>query len=267
MKKFLKFFSVILLALAFSFPAQAEIQNTTFTTSFACNGLGINFPFTFPIYGDYNATVTVTTGSTVATLVPVTNYTMVPSTTWPYTYTNGGTVTLLNPASCPSGSTLTITRSTPLTQLSLYRNGQALNQNVLMSDLDKIWMALQETWAAAQAGGLQGPTGPQGVPGIVNTFNTSVATVAVFLKETLTGDLSLTYSDGIKYLLFLDSNGAVRNVNFTGFPAGFEVFCYNYGAYEIVLDSAGIAKIVPPLRGRSIYFDGTNWINPNWGEN
>jgi hypothetical protein len=80
---------------------------------------------------------------------------------------------------------------------------------------------------------------------------------------TMTGDLAYTYPGGMKKILFLNPNGSGRNVNFmqtpTAYPVGFEIVCFNYGPYVIVLDSAGSAIAVPPGPGKSIYFDGTNW--------
>ena len=103
----------------------------------------------------------------------------------------------------------------------------------------------------------------------ITFYNTqTVTTVSTVLKQSLTGNLNLTYPGGIKLILLLTPNGAQRNISFiqtpTPFPTGFEVFCYNYGGYDLVLDSAGISVVVHAYTGKSIFFDGTNWLDPNW---
>ena len=158
MKK-LKLLIPILGLLLLALPAGAQISGTTWTQSYTCNGSSTGFSFSFPIYDSYDATVKVTTGTTVTTLTPVSQYTMAPSSYYPYTYASGGQVTLLLGSSCPSGSTLSITRATPMTQTTVYSNNQAIDQTILLSDLDKIYMVMQEN--AIPATNVTGPASPR----------------------------------------------------------------------------------------------------------
>jgi hypothetical protein len=99
-------------------------------------------------------------------------------------------------------------------------------------------------------------------------FTGSLGVYCIVLKQTMTTDIILPYSDGFKTILLLDSNGAVRNVDFSGsYPIGYEVYCRNYGQYDIILDSVDTAIKVSPLEGISVYFDGVDWLSSRFGGN
>jgi hypothetical protein len=145
MKRVGNYFLIFFLLIFFiAVPANAQLSSTAYSQSYSCDGNTTGFAFTIPIYASYDAVITVTTGTTVTTLTAISNYTMAPSTYFPYSYSAGGTVTLSAASLCPLNSTLAITRQTPLTQLTTYKNNQVFDQTILTKDLDKIYMAMQE---------------------------------------------------------------------------------------------------------------------------
>ena len=138
MKRF-SLFLLLIMSVAFIGNAKAVVTGGQFFQSYTCSGSTSAFPFNFAIYAPYDLSVQVLTGGVSTTLTPITAYTVALPI-----YQPGGTVTLTSSGLCPTGSTLTITRNTPQTQTTSYKNNQYLNQTILMSDLDKVWMAMQE---------------------------------------------------------------------------------------------------------------------------
>ena len=121
----------------------AVVTGISFTQTYSCSGSVTTFAFTFPVYESSDLTVQVVTSGVTNVIAPSAYTVSLPS------YQSGGSITFPSGSYCPNGSTLSITRNTPLTQETVYRNNQYFNQNILMKDLDKAWMALQEVEYAA----------------------------------------------------------------------------------------------------------------------
>lgn len=114
--------------------------------SFSCNGslTEFDFDFTANSAGDIKALIRSAAGvETILTVTAQYSATLNPDG-------SGGTLTTV--ATWATGNTLVVYRETDHTQETEYKNNRALDQEVLMSDLDKVMMIVQETdetWSRA----------------------------------------------------------------------------------------------------------------------
>jgi hypothetical protein len=119
------------------------IESAGSTVSYAGNDLTSTFafPYSYQVGADFVVTVTVEATQVTTTLVYGTDYTVNPATNSPAT---NGSILAVTPVA--SGSTITITRVTPLTQETEWQANDAYPANFqrMENALDKLTMALQE---------------------------------------------------------------------------------------------------------------------------
>jgi hypothetical protein len=107
---------------------------------YACDGVATVYTIGFPYLATSHVTASVTTSAgVVSTLVPTTDYGIKPALA-PTT----GSLTLTAASKCPSGATLTITRTVPLTQPQSFRTG-AYQGSSHEQALDRLEMQIQQT--------------------------------------------------------------------------------------------------------------------------
>jgi len=215
------------------------------------------FTFSFNFYEDTDLVVTIIDLLGVHTILALNaDYTVTGAGS-----DTGGSITLT--VALTNDYTLTIVRTLPIEQDTSLPNQGPYFASAIEAALDYIIMVCQQLYSlyldAMTAYGdlemrvlvLEG----------LGYFPPAVVAGAS-TKTVMTGTLSLTFVSGMKEILFLDPNGANRQVDFlqtpTPYPAGYEVYVYNYGPFVIILDSVALIP-VPAGQGRSIYFDGAAW--------
>jgi hypothetical protein len=239
MKRFIKL-SLISFVILWTSIASAQLSSIAFTQAYTCDGNTAGYTFTFPIYAAYDANVTVNTAGTVTTLNSITQYTMAPSSYFPYSFSSGGTITLSAGALCPNQSILTITRATPQTQLSVYSNNSTFDQTILESDLNKVYMVIQEiapatstfTPAVTLGGGSTGLTYTSRSGYYTKTGNRVYFDISIVLSAvgSSTGVVIIT---GLPYTSITNSvvNIMPQNITFSGqyggYVSGSTIVLYN----------------------------------------
>lgn len=177
------------------------------TVSYAGNDVTTTFGLPFPYQLDSDLIVTTTTSGAVTTLVLGTDYTVNPAQNSP---ANNGSVLTTNPVA--SGTTITIRRAVPLTQLTTWQTNDAYPANFYRVEnaLDKLTMALND--AADQ------PINPGGdastfVRGDGTLSNTLVGTLGAFDLPADTSAVMIagqTADAAIKVVSGNTSQGAFR---------------------------------------------------------
>ena len=210
---------LVLVLVLFALTAQATVTVTTSTAGpFTCNAVTVAFPFSFKIIAATDLVVVKRNVSSgvLTTLTNVTDYTVAGMGG------SSGTVTLTSGSKCDAAYTLTITRTTPLTQTTSFTTQGAYLPKTHETALDKLTLGLQDYARLASAlVGPQGPQGEVGAPGTVtaasglilqsNGFNitlTGPPTLAVDYALELPGALPTSTS-----LLQLSSAGVVTATN------------------------------------------------------
>lgn len=124
----------------------ATVSNPLPSVSYACNGVTAAFNVNFPYiaYTDLVVTSTTTPG-VVTTLTYTTDFTVNVLST-----TTSATATLTNPAvKCPTGSTLKIARTVPLTQPYSFKAQTTYNPALHETAYDRMEMQIQQVDAKA----------------------------------------------------------------------------------------------------------------------
>lgn len=222
------------------------------TAVFSGSGSAGPFSFTFPFFANSQISAAVASPLGIITdLVQDVDYTISTSAINDVGAHLGGSITLTNPLA--SGYTLTITRTLPILQGLELPNQQPFFAPAIEAAFDYLTMICQQLnesldYIITRVQNLEGGIiPPEPIPGDGQ-------------KIVMVGDLTLSFSSGMKMILFLDPNGADRNVNFIGtYPIGFEMCVFDLGANVLVLDSVAAAIVATPGPGKSIYFDGIKW--------
>lgn len=143
MKRAFKIFA--LLALVFFLntpsPSSATVSASNKSVSYACDGATATYSVNYPFISYAHLVVTATTGAgVVTTLAYTTNWTINATST-----TTTATLTLLNAAvDCPSGSTLKIDRTVPLTQPYGFRGQTTYTPSLHERAYDNLEMQIQQ---------------------------------------------------------------------------------------------------------------------------
>lgn len=113
-----------------------------------------------------------------------------------------------------------------------------------------------------------GSAGSNLTGGLIDLYGTAPTDTAIAetnapdcVSQTLTGNLAITYSSGVKTVYFLDPGGADRTVTpNAGYPSKYEIVIINTGDELITFDPSGCAKVVEPYsESQSFFFDGSVW--------
>lgn len=131
-----------LIPLLFTIPAGATVITQNITVTFTCTGTVGPFPFNYSVSGA-NALTVKKNGVTLTTPA---QYTVTPVNN---NYDNGGSVRLVT--SCPSGQSLVITRTTPLTQATVFTDNMPTPMKAIENGLDKLTEIAQELNASKSA--------------------------------------------------------------------------------------------------------------------
>lgn len=129
--------------------ARATVVSQNISATFTCTGTTGPFAFTFSI----SAANAITVNQNGTALSP-TAYVVTPVNN---NYDNGGSVTLN--AACPNAQTLTITRTTPLTQNTVFADNMPNPQKSIENGLDKLTEIAQELGKNGGGGGSGSVTG------------------------------------------------------------------------------------------------------------
>ena len=119
-----------------------SVTNQSPSISYAGNGTKTTYEFPYPILAEENLVVSLYDTSTnlIEELSLGTDYTVtVDDNEYP---AQNGSITLTN--AVPTGANLTILRSVPYEQLSVYPDNTLLNPNQIESDLDNLEMQIQQ---------------------------------------------------------------------------------------------------------------------------
>lgn len=125
--------AAVVAAVALSWPAYATVTGTTTSTTYTCTGAVSIFTVPFPYLAASQVIATQTTAAGVAATVT--------GTVKPSAAPTTGTITL--PVACPAGSTLTLSRSVPLTQPTSFRTG-SYSGPVHEQAFDRLEMQIQQ---------------------------------------------------------------------------------------------------------------------------
>lgn len=126
---------ILLVGLLFlGIPLHATVIMQNISVTFTCTGTVGPFPFNYSISAPNSLTVTqngVVLATSAYTVKPVNN-----------NYDNGGSVTLVSV--CPASQPLVITRTTPLTQTSVFTDNMPNPMKAIENGLDKLTEIVQE---------------------------------------------------------------------------------------------------------------------------
>ena len=259
-----KSFLTLFFFLLFCGVSFGTMVSPTHTVSYTCLGTTGPFSFTFPIYTSTDLTVT---ESSIGVL---TGYTVTPVNN---DYMNGGSVTLAN--ACTSGDTLTITRSTTITQEQQYINGMPALYSTFEASLDKLTMILQDQittpmalFPSPQAGKLIGwdALGQY----LVNTSqsSTTMGTALVYyLSNYASLSAALTTIGSIPATLYIDTAGTIGTNTTT--PSTLSIAVIKGGGIvltgNLVVSGAFSAGLYPVFSGAgTVTFSNIDRVEPEW---
>lgn len=186
---------LVLVLVLFALTAQATVTVTTSTAGpFTCNAVTVAFPFSFKIIAATDLVVVKRNVSSgvLTTLTNVTDYTVAGMGG------SSGTVTLTSGSKCDAAYTLTITRTTPLTQTTSFTTQGAYLPKTHETALDKLTLGLQDYARLSSAlVGPQGPQGEVGAPGTVTAASGLILQsngfdITIAGPPTLAADYALT---------------------------------------------------------------------------
>ena len=259
-----KSFLTIFFFLLFCGVSFGTVVSPTHTVSYTCVGTTGPFSFTFPIYTSTDLTVT---ESNIGVL---TGYTVTPVNN---DYMNGGSVTLAN--ACTSGDTITITRTTTITQEQQYINGMPALYSTFESSLDKLTMILQDQittpmalFPSPEAGKLIGwdALGQY----LVNTSqsSTTMGTALVYyLSNYASLSAALTAIGSTPATLYIDTAATVGTNTTT--PATLSIAVVKGGGIvltgNLIVAGSFNAGLYPVFSGAgTVTFSNIDRVEPEW---
>lgn len=203
MKKLALIFGLMLAGL----PACATVVSQNISATFTCTGTAGPFAFTFSV----SAANAITVNQNGTVLSPTT-YVVTPVNN---NYDNGGSVTLN--AACPNAQTLTITRTTPLTQSTVFTDNMPVPMKSFENGLDKL------TEIAQELGATKGGTGSVNSVAVANANGFQGTVLNPNTNPTITISVDSTHvlpTNTGNGSTFLNSAGTYSTLSGGGLPSG-----------------------------------------------